>query len=56
MKNVGIAAIVVGIVVFVLGITGVIGESGNLRTVTVAAIILLAVGFLLYRRGRSQAG
>ena len=56
MKNIGIAAIIAGIVVFVLGMAGVIGESGNLRTVTVAAIILLAAGFLLYRRGRSQAG
>jgi hypothetical protein len=56
MKNVGIAAIVVGIVVCVLGTAGVIGESGNLRTVTVGAIILLAVGFLLYRRGKSQVG
>ena len=56
MKNVGIAAIVVGILVFVLGITGVIGPEGNLRTVTVGAIVLLAVGFLLYRRGKSRLG
>lgn len=56
MKNVGIAAIIVGILVFVLGIAGVLGEGGNFRTVTVAAIVILAIGFLLYRRGKSQLG
>lgn len=56
MKNVGIVAIVVGILVFVLGITGVIGQGEGLRTVTVPAIVMLAIGFFLYRRGKSQAG
>ena len=51
MKNVGIAAIVAGILVIVLGLVGVIGREGNLRPVMVGAVILLAVGFLLYRRG-----
>lgn len=56
MKNIGITAIVVGILVIVLGLAGIIGQGGNLRTVMVGAVILLAVGFLLYRRGqRSNA-
>ena len=53
MKNIGIAAIVAGILVIILGLVGVIGQGGNLRTVMVGAVILLAVGFLLYRRGQS---
>ena len=56
MKNVGIAAIVLGILIFVLGRAGVIGQDGDIRTVTVGAIILLAVGFLLYSRGKSRLG
>lgn len=56
MKNVGVATIVLGILVFLLGIAGLIGPPGGLRTVTVGAIILLAVGFLVYRRGRNQLG
>ena len=56
MKNIGIVAIVAGVVVIVLGFAGVIGQGGNLRAVMVGAVILLAVGFLLYRRGqRGQA-
>ena len=53
---IGIAAIVVGVLVFVLAIMGVLGEGGNLRTVTVAAIVIVAIGFLLYRRGKGQLG
>ena len=57
MKNVGVTAIIAGVVVIVLGFAGVIGQGGNPRTVMVAAVILLAVGFLLYRRAqRGQAG
>jgi hypothetical protein len=53
MKNIGIIAIVAGILVIILGLAGVLGQGGNLRTVMVAAVILLAAGFLLYRRGQS---
>jgi hypothetical protein len=53
MKNIGIAAIAAGILVIILGLAGVLGQEGNLRTVMVAAVILLAVGFFLYRRGQS---
>ncbi len=53
MKNVGITAIVAGILVIILGLAGVLGQGGNLRAVMVGAVILLAVGFLLYRRGQS---
>ena len=56
MKNIGIAAIVVGVLVFVLAVIGVLGEGGNLRTVAVAAIVIVAVGFLLYRGGQGQIG
>jgi hypothetical protein len=54
MKNIGIIAIVVGILVMILGLTGVLGQGGDLRTVMVSAVVLLAVGFLLYRRGQSR--
>jgi Flp pilus assembly protein TadB len=53
MKNIGIIAIVAGILVIILGLAGVLGQGGNVRTVMVGAVILLAVGFLLYRRGQS---
>ena len=56
MKNIGIAAIVVGVLVFVLAVNGVLGEGGNLGTVRFAAIVIVAIGFLLYRRGKSQIG
>jgi len=52
MKNIGISAIGVGILVIVLGLGGVIVQGENLRTVMVGAVVLLAVGFLLYRRGQ----
>jgi 4-amino-4-deoxy-L-arabinose transferase-like glycosyltransferase len=52
MKNIGIAAIVAGIVVIILGLAGIIGQTGNFRTVMVGAVVLLVVGFLLYRRGQ----
>jgi hypothetical protein len=53
MKNIGIAAIVVGILVIILGLFGVLGQGGNLRSVMVGAVLLLIVGFFLYRRGQS---
>jgi len=53
MKNIGIAPIVTGILVIILGLAGVLGQRGQLRTVMVAAAILLVAGFLLYRRGQS---
>jgi hypothetical protein len=53
MKNLGIAAIVAGILVMILGFAGVLGQGGNLRAVMVGAVILLIVGFFLYRRGPS---
>ena len=53
MKNIGITAIVVGILVIILGLAGVLGQGGSLRTVMIGAVILLVVGFFLYRRGQS---
>ena len=53
MKNIGIIAIVAGILVIILGLAGVLGQGGNLRAVMVGAAILLVVGLFLYRRGQS---
>ena len=52
MKNIGLAAIAAGILVLVLALAGVLGQGGNFRAVMVGAVILLAAGFLLYRRGQ----
>ena len=54
MKHIGIIAIVAGILVIILGLAGVLGQGGNVRTVMVSAVVLLAVGFFLYRRGQSS--
>jgi hypothetical protein len=48
MKNLGIVAIVVGIVVLVLGLFGGPGMRGLLA----AGVVVLAAGFILYSRGR----
>jgi hypothetical protein len=53
MKNIGIVAIVAGILVIILGLAGMLGHGGNLRGVMIAAVILLAGGFFLYRRGQT---
>ena len=52
MKNVGIIAILAGIVVIILELVGVLGQGGSGRTVMVGAVILLVVGWLLYKRGQ----
>lgn len=52
MKNMGIIAIAAGVLVIILALAGVLGQAGNLRTVLIAAVILLAAGLFLYRRGR----
>jgi hypothetical protein len=54
MRSIGLIAIVAGILVIILGLAGVLGQGGNTRTVMVAAVIILAAGFLLHRRGRSE--
>ena len=53
MKNIGIVAIIAGILVIILGLAGVLGQGGNLRTVMIAAVILLVAWFFLYRRGQT---
>ena len=53
MKNIGTVAVIVGILVIILGLAGVLGQGGHLRTVMIAAVILLAGGFFLYRRGQT---
>ena len=52
MKNLGIAAIVVGIAILFLCLLGVLGT--NLRGLVAAAVVILAAGFILYRRGRRR--
>ena len=49
MKTLGVVAILAGILVMVLALTGVIGQGAG-RAVIIAAIVLLAAGFFLYRR------
>ena len=50
MKNLGIAAIVVGIAILLLCLLGVVGT--NPRGLVAAAVVILAAGLILYRRGR----
>ena len=50
MKNIGIIAILAGIVAILLALVGVIGQGGTGRSVMIGAIVLLAVGVLLYKR------
>ena len=51
MKNLGIVAILAGILVIILALAGVVGQGAG-RAVMIAAIILLVAGYLLYRRGQ----
>ena len=55
MKNIGIIAILAGIVVIILALAGVVGQGGSGRPVIVGAIILLVAGYLLYKRGQRPA-
>ena len=55
MKNVGVIAILAGIVAILLGLVGVLGQGDAGRSVMVGAIVLLAVGFLLYRRAQRRS-
>ena len=50
MKALGIVGIFAGILVILLALAGVIGQGAG-RAVIIAAIILLAVGYFLYKRG-----
>jgi hypothetical protein len=50
MKALGIVAIFAGILVIILALAGVIGPGAG-RAVIVAAIILLAAGYFLYKQG-----
>ena len=52
MKNLGIVAIAVGIVILVLGMLGTLGSATSMRGLLAAGVVILAAGFILYRRGR----
>jgi hypothetical protein len=51
MKNLGIAAILVGVLVIILALAGVIGQ-GATRSVMIGAVILLVAGYFIYKRGQ----
>lgn len=54
MKNLGIVAIAVGIVILVLGMLGTLGSATSMRGLQAAGVVILAAGFILYRRGRRR--
>lgn len=51
MKNIGIVAILAGVLVIILALAGVIGQ-GATRSVMVGAVILLVAGYFIYKRGQ----
>ena len=55
MKNVGVVAILAGIVVILLALVGAVGQGDASRSVMVGAIVLVAVGFLLYKRAQRRS-
>jgi hypothetical protein len=54
MKHLGIVAIAVGIVILVLGMLGTLGSATSMRGLHAAGVVILAAGFILYRRGRRR--
>ncbi|MGH9892307.1 MAG: LPXTG cell wall anchor domain-containing protein [bacterium] len=54
MTNLGIVAIAVGIVILVLGMLGTLGSGTSMRGLLAAGVVILAAGFILYRRGRRR--
>jgi hypothetical protein len=54
MKNLGIAGIVIGIAILVLGLLGILGSGTNPRGLMAGAVVVIAAGFILYRRGRQR--
>ncbi len=54
MKNLGIVAIVAGIVVLVLRLIGMSGGGPGMRGHLVAGVVFLAAGIILYSRGRRR--
>jgi LPXTG-motif cell wall-anchored protein len=54
MKNLGIVAIAVGIVILVLGMLGTLGSGTSMRGLLAAGVVILAAGLILYRRGRRR--
>jgi hypothetical protein len=53
MKNLGIVAIAVGIVVLVLGLFGMSGGGPGMRGLLAEGVVVLAAGFI-YSRGRRR--
>jgi hypothetical protein len=55
MKNVGVVAILAGILAILMSLVGVVGQGDAGRSVMVGAIVLVAVGFLLYKRAQRRS-
>ena len=49
MRNVGVVAIIVGILLIILSLGGVLGQ-GSMKTGLFASIVMIIAGWLLYRR------
>lgn len=54
MRNLGVAAIIVGILLIILNVGGVIGQGGT-KTTLFASIALIVAGWLLFRRGPGRS-
>jgi LPXTG-motif cell wall-anchored protein len=55
MKNLGIVAIVVGVVLIIVGLVSASSNPTGLRSLTAVGVILVAGGLILYRRGRRNS-
>jgi hypothetical protein len=54
MKNLGIVAILVSIVLLVFGLFGMSGGGPGMRGLLAAGVVILAAGFIIYSRGRRR--
>jgi hypothetical protein len=54
MKNLGIAAIIVGALLVVLTLVGLIGQ-GATRGMVLGAVIIIIAGYFLYKKGQRPA-
>jgi len=52
MKNLGIVAIVGGLVMIILGLVSTLSNPTSLRSLMAVGVILVAAGLILYRRAR----
>jgi hypothetical protein len=55
MRNLGVAAIIVGVLLIILTLGGVVGQA-NMRPGLAASVILIVAGWFLYKRNPSRSG